>query len=801
LLRVDGAVAGAFDREHDTIVVDASETERALWLEVELASLPTHGLPSGPGTRWTLMQHRKAERPRLQIELVIPSVAPPGVIPSVAPPGVIPSVAPEARSRGTAEIVEPLPLIAHAHLDLAWLWTFAEGRRKAMRTFANAMNIADRFPDYIFIQSQPALYDYIEHDDPAFFERIAEAVRRGQIDPSVAAPWVETDCNIPSGETLLRQLVAGMNYVQKRFGIVPSVAWLPDTFGFPNTLPQLLSHAGIRFFATAKLQWNETTRWPYPQFVWNGPDRSAVVGAVIDGYEGGASSERVAKAHEREEALVVGYGDGGGGPNDAIIREAAHYGRWTSARTWLESVATRADRLPRVDGELYLETHRGVWTTHHDVKARRFGLEAALDEGEELAAWCVAVRASPSLTGPLSADLRRAWPTLLRGDFHDVVCGTSITPVYAELADDYERVERVCARVREAAYSLLPRSQLGAESTEIAPQEDEDAYVFENAHLHARVRRDGTIVALHRPGRPNLVTGANVLRAYVDRPKEWEAWNIDASYVKRPVRVRPAGSDIEDGALVIRYRLRGSTIVVRMALGAEEPYLRVDAAVLWDEVRTLLRVENWLAVEAQHVTFGTPHGTLDRSTSTQTESERAKFEVPAQRFARVDSPQGGFALFATDNYGWNARTLKRGGTHLGLSLLRSPLWPDPDADRGEHRLSWAIAPLEPGTGIGALENAWRAYAYPPRVRLFTCNDPGVLVVACKPADDDGGIVVRVRECDGEARRMQLHFGGRARSVESCDALERPLEREVTLEDGAILAGLEPFELRTFRVRL
>ena len=752
LLRVDGKIAGAFDREHDTIVVAASSTERTLTLEIELASLPTHGLPNGPGARWTLMQKRKAERPRDRIEIVdAPEI-------NVAP-------MPDA----------PLPLIAHAHLDLAWLWTFAEGRRKGLRTLANALYIANRAPDYVFIQSQPALYAYVEHDDPEFFRTHhrsgAQGTNRSKRRRAVGRDRLQySERRDAFASARARdELRAGP------VRIIPSVAWLPDTFGFPNTFPQLLAHAGVRFFATAKLQWNETTRWPHPQFVWTGPDRSAVVGAVIDGYEGGASPQRVAKARERHEALVVGYGDGGGGPNDGIVREAAQYGRWTSARTWFESIAMRADQLPRVAGELYLETHRGVWTTHHDVKAQRFALEGALDEAEELAAWCVAVRASANLTSPLSADLRSAWPPLLRGDFHDVVCGTSIAPVYGELDQDYERVGRVCARVREAAYSLLPRSLTNATNEEVAPREDDDAFVFENAHLHARVRRDGTIVALHRPGEPNLVTAANVLRAYVDRPKEWEAWNIDANYVKRPVRIRPDGSDIEDGALVVRYRLRNSTIVIRLALGTDEPYLRADAAVLWDEVRTLLRVENWLAIEAQHATFGTPHGTLDRTTSVQTDTERAKFEVPAQRFARVDGPQGGFALLATDNYGWDARTLVRGGTHVGLSLLRSPLWPDTNADRGEHRLSWALAPLAPETGIGVLENTWREYAYPSRVRLFTCDDPAVLIVACKPADNDDGIVVRVRECDGAGRRMRLHVGARARSVESCDARERSLE--------------------------
>lgn len=778
LLRLDGKIAGAFDREHDIVAVPASPFARNVTLEVELASLPTHGLPSGPGLRWSALQRMASQKPSRALEIVDAPVLDAG------------------GARGE------LPLLGHAHLDLAWLWTFAEGRRKAARTLANALGIADRARDYVFVQSQPALYDYIKHDDPELFERIVAAVRNGNIDPSIAAPWVETDCNIPSGETLLRQLTHGMNAIEAWFGVVPSVAWLPDTFGFPNTLPQLLAHAGVKFFATAKLGWNDTTRWPHPQFVWRGPDGSSVVAAALASYEGSPTPERVALAKERGEPLVLGYGDGGGGPNDAIVREARPVGRWTTVRAWFERIAARAQQLPRVEDELYLECHRGVQTTHHDVKSRRFALEAVLDEAEELVAWCIAVRLPHRMVEPLMEDLRSAWPPLLRGDFHDVVCGTSIAPVYEELFEDYDRVERVAARVREAAYSLLPRGQLARSSDEeVGVHEDEDGFVLSNAHVFARVRRDGAIVELRTPEGPNVVTGANVLRAYADKPKEWEAWNLDRGYERSAVRVRPDGCDVEDGALVVRYRLRSSRFVLRIALGKDEPYVRVAAAALWEERRTILRLENWLAVEARHVTFGTPHGTLDRTAFAQTDAERAKFEVPAQRFARADGPRGGFALLATDNYGWNARGLKNGGIHLGLSLLRSPVWPDPDADRGEHRLAWALMPLPTDTGIGALERVWRDYAYPVRVRLVTCDDPAVLLVACKPADDGDGIVVRVRECDGARRNVRLRFGGRARTVESCDGRERKIEREASLDDGAIVAALEPYELRSFRIRL
>jgi hypothetical protein len=272
ILRIDGAIAGAFDREHDVVAV-APGAQREVTLEVELAALPTHGLPSRPGARWNWMTRTASQRPSAKLEIVDA----PARIEASAPLG-------------------SMPMIAHAHLDLAWLWTFAEGRRKALRTLANALQIAERARGWVFVQSQAALYAGIEHDDPGLFHHIGEAVHDGIIEASVAAQWVETDCNIPSGETLLRQCAYGMNYIQDRFGVVPAIAWLPDTFGFANTLPQLLAHAGVRFFLTSKLEWNDTTRWPHPQFLWRGPDGSSILAAVVASYEGEPTPERASRA-------------------------------------------------------------------------------------------------------------------------------------------------------------------------------------------------------------------------------------------------------------------------------------------------------------------------------------------------------------------------------------------------------------------------------------------------------------------------------------------------------------------------
>jgi alpha-mannosidase len=251
-----------------------------------------------------------------------------------------------------------------------------------------------------------------------------------------------------------------------------------------------------------------------------------------------------------------------------------------------------------------------------------------------------------------------------------------------------------------------------------------------------------------------------------------------------------------------RFLLGSSPITMLVELRRGEPFVRVTCAVHWRETHIILRMENWLAIASETVTYGSPHGTIERSARKETPMERARFEVPGQRFAAVRDERGGLAIFALDTYGWSARTLSRGGVALGHSLLRSPAWPDPDADRGEATLSWAFAPFDAGVGIGALERAWERFAYEPQVRLFESDDDAVLVAAVKPAADGDGIVVRARECDGTPRELRLRCGARMRSVEPVDGLERPLHDAsgASIEGERLVAKIGAFGLRSFRVR-
>ncbi len=788
LLRIDSTVRGAFDREHGSIALPGA-THGAVQLDVEHRSLPTKGLPSGDGLRWRWMLARARAHPALALRCKAPSTR---WVPRAALENRIRS----ASSGGVCE----LALAGHSHLDVAWLWTYAEAARKAVRTFATAVRQLELDPDFIFTQSQPQLYAFVRDAEPELFARVAALARAGRFDASGAALWVESDATLPSGESLLRQLVFGMRFAERELGTTPSVAWLPDSFGFANTIPTLLAHAGVHAFGTTKLGWNDTTRFPHAQFLWEGPDGSRVVAAQIASIAGTFAPLRVRRARARGDLLLVGEGDGGGGAPDAALAAAPRFGRWTTLGAWFEGIAAKSPSLPVVRDELYLEEHRGTATTHHDVKAGNAALERALRDAEEALAWAYALRATPFFLDEAREQLMRAWQIVLRAQFHDVLPGTAIAPVYADTLASYDEAQRLVAHVASSARAVLPT--VGARGTGrsqhlIAPSEEGDAYAFVSEMLAARVKHDGTLVELRIPGGPNLVRAANRLALYADRPRRWDAWNLDRSYRSRSRPLRATSCAIVEDALELRYAFGASLAVARISLASNEPFLRVELAVAWRERHMVLRCENALAFAGTRARFGAPHGAVDRAVAPRTPFERAKYEAVGQRFARIDGAQGGLAMLTLDTYGWSVAS-DGDATGLGHSLLRAPTWPDRGADRGEHAFSLAYLPFS-HLGMGELEAVWERFARELSVAMFTCDDPAVLVTAVKIADDGDGIIVRARECDGNARNIRLQCGVRARNVHSVDAHERPVSREAALADGTLVAAFKPHELRSFRV--
>ncbi len=370
--------------------------------------------------------------------------------------------------------------VGHAHLDIAWLWPISQIRRKAARTFSSVLRLMEQFPDFHFTQSQPQLYRYIAEDHPNIFEQIQTHVAEGRWEVT-GGMWVEADCNLSGAESLVRQFLLGRRYFREHFGDAETpILWLPDVFGYPWALPQLIEQTGLKYFMTTKLSWNQYNRLPYDSFWWQGLDGTRVlthfittpdtVGNPYNTYNGDLSPRQIIgawrnyrqKETHAELLTAFGWGDGGGGPTREMLensqRLADHPGaprvRLGSAGEFFQNLAARAgERLPVWNDELYLECHRGTYTSQARIKRANRKSEFLLHDAEFLAAWAAVATdyAYPH------AELARAWELLCLNQFHDILPGSSIGQVYKDSARDYETIRAIGEQVREAAMAALAR--------------------------------------------------------------------------------------------------------------------------------------------------------------------------------------------------------------------------------------------------------------------------------------------------------------------------------------------------------
>jgi alpha-mannosidase len=380
----------------------------------------------------------------------------------------------------------------HAHLDVAWLWTVNEIRRKAGRTFHTVLRLMEQFPEYHFTQSQPQLYDFVRQDYPELFAAIKQRVAEGRWEP-IGGMWVEADCNLSGPESLARQFLLGRSFFREHFGPKADspVMWLPDVFGYAWALPQLIKEAGLEYFFTIKIGWNQYNRLPYDTFWWQGVDGTRVLthfsttpdpdGYGTSTYNAVATPEQAIgtwtnfQQKELEHSLLMafGHGDGGGGPTREMlenIREMAAFPatpriRQADAGNFFHGLeATAGDRLPTWNGELYLELHRGTLTTQSRNKRANRKSEFRLHDAEFLAA--MATILDPAYAYPAQT-LRQAWELVCLNQFHDIIPGSSIGPVYVESQRQYAEIEQMAADVRAQALSVIGRHLGGEANTSV----------------------------------------------------------------------------------------------------------------------------------------------------------------------------------------------------------------------------------------------------------------------------------------------------------------------------------------------
>jgi alpha-mannosidase len=782
-------------------------------------------------------------------------------------PGDVTAGAEQASAELAEVLAQPAVSSAHrisavgnAHIDTAWLWPLAETRRKIARTLASALQLAETEPDQVFAFSQAQQLDWLRADRPALYERVRAAIASGRI-VLVGGLWVEPDGNLPGGEALVRQMVYGKRFFLDEFGIETEDVWMPDSFGYTAALPQLAALAGNRFMLTQKLSWNQTNRFPHHTFWWEGIDGTRVFTHFppVDSYNAEMAPAELlhaargfAEAGRASRSLVpFGYGDGGGGPTRemiaAIHREADLEGLprvviEPPASFFAQALEEYPD-APVWSGELYLELHRGTFTSQARVKAANRRCEHLLREAE---LWAATATVRNGATYPAQA-LERLWKQVCLLQFHDILPGSSIAWVYDDAETMYaaviEELEAiVAAALRTLAgdgdktirFNAAPHAWRGvpalgataaAEQTagplaRAQPADRDGGFVLDNGLVRATIDRSGLVTSLEdlTHHRQALAPGAvgNLLQLHHDTPNDWEAWDVDGFYRNSHVDLTDADTVTVDdtGAVRVRRRFGASTVDQVLSLSPGESCLRIDTEVDWREHERFLKVAWPFDVHAGTATSEIQFGHVERPTHANTSWDAARFEVWAHRFVHVGEAGWGVALTTTANYGHDVArsTRPEGGTTttVRLSLLRGPRHPDPEADQGRHRFTWRV---HPGAGIAdAVREGYRtnlpirsvtgASAPEPLVRV----DGGEAVIeAVKLADDGSGdVIVRLYEPLGGQTAGSLVPGFIADDVAEVDLLERAVPTGSgalgPYRDGSAPLRLRPFQVITLRVR-
>jgi alpha-mannosidase len=362
-----------------------------------------------------------------------------------------------------------IKLLGHAHLDMAWLWEVAETWEVAERTFRSSLKLQQLFPDLTFCHSTPALYEWMELHQPDVFTGICQQVQAGKWE-IVGGMWIEPDLNLISGESIARQIIYGQAYNQSKFGALTKVAWLPDTFGFCWQLPQLLKQGGIDYFVTQKFLWNDTNQFPHQLFWWEAPDGSRVLSLMSSPIGEGIDPVKMidyackwqTSTGISESLYLFGVGDHGGGPTRDMLELADRWSKsdvfpnleFTTAVKYLDKLASRKDShlLPVWKDELYLEFHRGCFTTHADQKRSNRQCEDLLYQAE-LWSSLACIITKQAYPDDLKLQIETAWKQTLFNQFHDIIPGTAIEPVYVTANQAWENVERVTTQIISNALS------------------------------------------------------------------------------------------------------------------------------------------------------------------------------------------------------------------------------------------------------------------------------------------------------------------------------------------------------------
>mgnify|MGYP002797139442 FL=1 len=807
--------------------------------------------------------------------------------------------------------------IGHTHIDIAWLWTVEQTREKVLRSFSTVLRLMEQYPDYKFMSSQPILYQFVKEQEPEMYEKIKERIREGRWEVD-GAMWLEADCNLTGGESLVRQIIKGHRFFLEEFGKESKSLWLPDVFGYSAALPQILKKSGIPYFMTTKIAWNQYDQLPNDTFIWKGIDGSEVFAfmptttdydkdqglnisfsdtrntttytGIINPNMALGTFKRFQNRDLTEDTLMLfGFGDGGGGPTKEMLESAERlkYGipgipkiRQEFEQDYFDRTYEKIHDLPDMptwDGELYFEYHRGTLTSMARNKRSNRKNEILYTQMET--ASCMAgIEKDEQLQNVLD----KGWDILLINQFHDIVPGSSIKPVYEQTDKEYHEIEEAgkeeLNRVVSAAVGRLSMEKEGVvvmntqgyerddlvvldDGTEIPRLVDEDGrnvpaqktadgryllyvshipplgykklyeteelleestgkewdYTFENPFIKVCFNEKMEITSLYeKEAEKELIQEGrcgNVLRTYEDRPMQWDNWDIDVFYQRKPYEAdwySPARV-IENGEvrMVVEFEcgFLDSTVTQQVCLYHQIPRIDFRTKADWKTHHVILKTHFPVDVNTTRASYEIQFGNVERETTNNYSWDTAKFEACGHKWADLSENSSGISLLNDCKYGYG---IKKGD--MSLTLIKSGTYPNEDADIGEHEFTYSIYPhagrwqeaktVEMAYNLnvpmlakrtGRQEGCGGEYE-----SFLKCSQESCFVEVIKKAEDGNGVIVRMYENKNNRVRAQIQTAYPIAHVYECNLLEEN-EEELTAGKNCFETVFKPYEIKTFRL--
>lgn len=775
--------------------------------------------------------------------------------------------------------------IGHTHIDVAYLWTLKQTVEKTQRSFATVINLMKQYPEYKFMSSQPQLYKYVKESAPELFEEIKEKVEKGRWEAE-GAMWLEADCNISSGESLIRQILYGKRFMKNEFNIESKILWLPDSFGYNAALPQIIKKSGLEKFLTSKISWNEYNKFPYDSFIWEGIDGTQIFThfittqdladpnenevTIYNGYVNpsqvlGAWKRYQQKPYNNRVILPFGYGDGGGGPTKDMLEQQRRlsFGIPGMPKTEIKTIGETLDTIeqnfeknctllkhtPKWVGELYLEYHRGTYTSIAKNKKnnRKSELLYQLAETISILDKLLCEGAYPK------NKLNSGWETILLNQFHDILPGSSIFEVYEDSDRQYEKILKVGnGIVKQKVNSIIKNINTGGGlwvynphsfvCCDVVNYQGKKIFVenipafgwkvvkplfpendikiinnsIENKYFKVSFNENGNIVSfIDKEYKRELIkknVTANQLQVFEDIPKCYDAWEISNYYKYKMWSIDDVISirQIDEGAragLEITKKFLNSTVTQNIFVYENIRRIDFDTIIDWHEEHLLLKVAFPFDIHTNKATYDIQFGNIERATNENTSWEQAKFEVCAQKWADISDGGYGVSIINDCKYGHSIE-----GSTVKLTLLKCATYPNPHADKGLHQFTYSIYPhkgdfkesktVQAGYILNrpliAQEIKAQSGSLPTEYSLLSCSRENVIIETIKLAEDSDGIIIRLYEAHNRRDDVTLQFSFKFDSIYLCDMMENDI-RLLEHKGNEVTLPINNFEIITLKI--